>query len=320
MKRFYMLILGIIYGIGSTLYAADEKITIFELNTAFPDADYPPTPFPNPSAINGNYTYGTSGEYLTVTSRGIEVTDGGSDADLQFVQNNCFDGETSFRFAYVFKGNPSSTSASPYIAIQNMGSKKITKIEVIGVGTESGTILPVEGSSSNNPSDADYESSLFLAGMFDFSFKQTGETVVCDYPSAGGTLNVASAWDETKSYYQMMGMESSIGAYPQTFRLHFTTVLQAPSGRKPKLQALYVYVEDKETSIESIESDFGLRIAGDVLEASQLSDVTIYSLNGIPVKSAKGITSLPVSDLQQGIYLVKALSANGQSKAIKMVR
>ena len=107
MKRFYMLILGIICGIGSTLSAADEKITIFELNTAF-SADAPPTP-PNPSTINKNYGYGTSGEYLTVTSRGIEVTDGGSDADLQFVQNNCFDGEASFRFAYVFKGNPAST-------------------------------------------------------------------------------------------------------------------------------------------------------------------------------------------------------------------
>jgi len=312
MKRFYMLILGVICGIGLNLNAAigdDVMIVKFEL----PDQvdDLAPLPM---FTIDGEYTKGANGK-IVIESRGLTMTKDG-------IFNRCFDGLTQNRYNLLMDGNTThSANQYSYIVIRNEGYLPISKIVAFGVSKDGTlTTLEMDASTSGNANltDNDYESLNDGVCLADYIFPGNGEYNCYDPDNGHNSFNPQDPdlWDAAWSIHP--------GSEIRTVRLRYSNKFNTTSNtnRSPRLQALYVYVEDDGTAthVESIEANFDLRIAGDVLEASQPSDVTIYSLNGIAVKSAKGITSLPISDLQQGIYVVKALSANGQSKVIKMVR
>ena len=50
-------------------------------------------------------------------------------------------------------------------------------------------------------------------------------------------------------------------------------------------------------------------VANDVLYASEATDVVIYNINGVAVKSAKNAASVNVSDLKAGLYIAKVGNA-----------
>jgi len=334
MKKLYVFVLVALCGVSLNLNAAlgdDLLVVEFELTKDI-TKDKAEGTLPNPLpifTIDGTYPYGTTGGTLIVETRNLTTVDN--------VRNFCFENDyynsstdAPWHYGLAFSGaytdvNHSNNTYS-YITIRNTGNQKITKIEAKGVSADNSVTFPIDGSSSDNPtSDADYESinEQFYVGNPYFKEQATPNDPCPTIVDGVNSFRVQDEWD---FWFDLFGY--TVGEM-KTIRLRFSNEVGGPnpgSGQytssRPILQALYVYVEDDGTAtgIGKVESDFDIRIAGDVLETSQLTDITIYSLNGIAVKSAKGITSLTVSELQQGIYLVKALSANGQSKVMKIVR
>ena len=339
MKKLYALVLVALCGVSLNLNAAigdDLLVVKFELTKDITkDKTEGTLPSPLPTfTIDGTYSYGAEGGTLIVETRNLTTVDN--------VRNFCFENDyynastdAPWHYGLAFSGaytdvNHSNNTYS-YITIRNTGNQKITKIEAKGVSADNSVDFPIDGSSSINPtSDADYESineGFFLGGLVGGGLhfaKQASPNDPC--PAIINDVNSFRVQDEWDEWVDMF--ELSVGEL-KTIRIRFSNKVGGPnpgSGQytssHPILQALYVYVEDDGTAtgVGEIEADFDIRIMGDVLEASQPCDVTIYTINGIQVESAKEVTVLPVSNLQQGIYLVKAQSANGQSKTIKMVR
>lgn len=74
------------------------------------------------------------------------------------------------------------------------------------------------------------------------------------------------------------------------------------------------FFEDKGTAIAE-EAAVNAFVANDVLYVSEASDVVIFNVNGVAVKSAKNANSVNVSDLKAGLYIAKV--GNNTIKFVK---
>lgn len=129
----------------------------------------------------------------------------------------------------------------------------------------------------------------------------TGETTVNDYrcdPSAYGML-----WEDPIYWYDggfMLRFSDSAG---QTIRMH----------------DLKVYGQvDAPVGVESVSQSLSITLNQHELQLSDVSDVEIYSISGELVKSAQYTRKISLSDLQNGVYVVKA-SANSEQAIRKIV-
>ena len=89
-----------------------------------------------------------------------------------------------------------------------------------------------------------------------------------------------------------------------------------------KLQELYVYdVDGTTSSVASIAAEGAIFVAGDeVVLPEGTVEATVYSVNGAAMARVEGETSMNVANLQKGVYVVKAVKADGTVVAAKIVK
>lgn len=121
-----------------------------------------------------------------------------------------------------------------------------------------------------------------------FSGDKTYNEIQCE-PSAYGML-----WEDPVYWYDGGFMLRFGEGGGQTIRLH----------------DLKVYGTIAENSgVPEIVADLKIKAINNVIELSHKASVTVYSITGALVKSANNVRSLSVHDLSNGIYIVKANSA-----------
>lgn len=109
------------------------------------------------------------------------------------------------------------------------------------------------------------------------------------------------------------------GVEAKYVKLHST---KASTVYGTKLQELYVYDVDGSTSgVASIAAEGAIFVAGnEVILPEGTAEATAFNLNGAAVARAEGEATMNIADLQKGVYVVKAVKADGTVVAAKIVK
>lgn len=89
-----------------------------------------------------------------------------------------------------------------------------------------------------------------------------------------------------------------------------------------KLQELYVYdVNGTTSSVASIAAEGKIFVAGnEVVLPEGTVEATVFNLNGAVVAHAEGTATMSIATVQPGVYVVKAVKADGTVVAAKIVK
>ena len=89
-----------------------------------------------------------------------------------------------------------------------------------------------------------------------------------------------------------------------------------------KLQELYVYDVNGTTSgVASIAAEGTIFVAGnEVVLPEGTVEATVFNLNGAVVAHAEGIATMSIATVQPGVYVVKAVKADGTVVTAKIVK
>lgn len=127
------------------------------------------------------------------------------------------------------------------------------------------------------------------------------------------------------------------GNFPGIHDAAGITALNEANGNTASMYVNYVKIYQKGTTDESLfaldkgdigtsdvdafESDgFAVRLAGESVELTAPGRVMIYDVTGRLVVSASDVTEYSLGLLPAGMYVVKAVSADGKSASVKFVR
>lgn len=89
-----------------------------------------------------------------------------------------------------------------------------------------------------------------------------------------------------------------------------------------KLQELYVYdVNGTTSSVASIAAEGTIFVAGnEVVLPEGTVEATVFNLNGAVVAHAESTATMSIATVQPGVYVVKAVKADGTVVAAKIVK
>lgn len=131
------------------------------------------------------------------------------------------------------------------------------------------------------------ETTSFTKGIFDE--EKTPNAIRCD-PSAYGML-----WEDRLNF-------TPEEEYDDHLKIRFSE----SAGQAVRIHDLKIY-GDLPTSINNSRlSDLGISYFNNLITVNEMAEVSIYSLTGALVKQVVNVNEVSVSDLLEGVYIVKA--------------
>lgn len=253
-------------------------------------------------ALNATYASGTSS---------VSVATGNMNFDATYT-TNCvpFAGQTGA--LYFDKTGASNYS---YITIDNTGTDNITSVKLIGSST-SGTSDVIVAFSAKSVSETD-----------DQAYSENLDWLDPGVPfytpaSGGGCQEHAVALPDpmnTASMEEISFVKSIKIAVTTDFGTEYSNSLQKPF----KLESLVVYT-DKQTDTgigTASDTSFGSFVSdGELNFTETASEVSVYTVSGGLLQTAKNVQSLSLGSLPSGLYVVKAVSETGKIAVTKLAR
>lgn len=135
----------------------------------------------------------------------------------------------------------------------------------------------------------------------------------------GKTFTVFGSYDKPARLESRTDWFAGKGIEAKYIKVYST---KASTGYGTKLQELYVYdVNGTTSSVASIAAEGTIFVAGnEVVLPEGTVEATVFSLNGAVVAHAEGTATMSIATVQPGVYVVKAVKADGTVVAAKIVK
>ena len=126
-----------------------------------------------------------------------------------------------------------------------------------------------------------------------------------------GTYDKAAKQEARTDYFPGNGIEAKY------IKIHST---KASTGWGTKLQEVWVYDVDGTSGVKSVVAASKVMVVGNnVVLPEDAVSAALYSVNGAMVATANGAT-INIANLQSGVYLVKAVKADGSVAVTKILK
>ncbi len=135
----------------------------------------------------------------------------------------------------------------------------------------------------------------------------------------GKTFTVLGSYDKPARQESRTDWFAGKGIEAKYIKVYST---KASTGYGTKLQELYVYDVNGTTSgVAAIAAEGKIFIAGnEVVLPEGTVEATVFNLNGAVVAHAEGTATMSIATVQPGVYVVKAVKADGTVVATKIVK
>lgn len=135
----------------------------------------------------------------------------------------------------------------------------------------------------------------------------------------GKTFTVFGSYDKPARLEARTDWFAGKGIEAKYIKVYST---KASTERGTKLQELYVYdVNGTTSSVASIAAEGTIFVAGsEVVLPEGTVEATVFNLNGAVVAHAEGTDTMSIATVQPGVYVVKAVKADGTVVAAKIVK
>lgn len=135
----------------------------------------------------------------------------------------------------------------------------------------------------------------------------------------GKTFTVFGTYDKPARLESRTDWFAGKGIEAKYIKVYST---KASTGYGTKLQELYVYdVNGTTSSVASIAAEGTIFVAGsEVVLPEGTVEATVFNLNGAVVAHAEGTDTMSIATVQPGVYVVKAVKADGTVVAAKIVK
>lgn len=135
----------------------------------------------------------------------------------------------------------------------------------------------------------------------------------------GKTFTVFGSYDKPARLEARTDWFAGKGIEAKYIKVYST---KASTGYGTKLQELYVYdVNGTTSSVASIAAEGTIFVAGsEVVLPEGTVEATVFNLNGAVVAHAEGTDTMSIATVQPGVYVVKAVKADGTVVAAKIVK
>lgn len=135
----------------------------------------------------------------------------------------------------------------------------------------------------------------------------------------GKTFTVLGSYDKPARLEARADWFAGKGIEAKYIKVYST---KASTGYGTKLQELYVYdVNDTTSSVASIAAEGTIFVASnEVVLPEGTVEATVFNLNGAVVAHAEGTATMSIATVQPGVYVVKAVKADGTVVAAKIVK
>lgn len=135
----------------------------------------------------------------------------------------------------------------------------------------------------------------------------------------GKTFTVLGSYDKPARLEARADWFAGKGIEAKYIKVYST---KASTGYGTKLQELYVYDVNGTTSgVAAIAAEGTIFVAGsEVVLPEGTVEATVFNLNGAVVAHAEGTATMSIATVQPGVYVVKAVKADGTVVAAKIVK
>ena len=135
----------------------------------------------------------------------------------------------------------------------------------------------------------------------------------------GKTFTVLGSYDKPARQESRTDWFAGKGIEAKYIKVYST---KASTGYGTKLQELYVYDVNGTTSgVAAIAAEGKIFVAGnEVVLPEGTVEATVFNLNGAVVAHAEGTATMSIATVQPGVYVVKAVKADGTVVAAKIVK
>lgn len=135
----------------------------------------------------------------------------------------------------------------------------------------------------------------------------------------GKTFTVFGTYDKPARLESRTDWFAGKGIEAKYIKVYST---KASTGYGTKLQELYVYDVNGTTSgVAAIAAEGTIFVAGnEVVLPEGTVEATVFNLNGAVVAHAEGTATMSIATVQPGVYVVKAVKADGTVVAAKIVK
>lgn len=135
----------------------------------------------------------------------------------------------------------------------------------------------------------------------------------------GKTFTVFGSYDKPARLEARTDWFAGKGIEAKYIKVYST---KASTGYGTKLQELYVYDVNGTTSgVAAIAAEGTIFVAGnEVVLPEGTVEATVFNLNGAVVAHAEGTATMSIATVQPGVYVVKAVKADGTVVAAKIVK
>lgn len=135
----------------------------------------------------------------------------------------------------------------------------------------------------------------------------------------GKTFTVFGSYDKPARLEARTDWFAGKGIEAKYIKVYST---KASTGYGTKLQELYVYdVNDTTSGVAAIAAEGTIFVAGnEVVLPEGTVEATVFNLNGAVVAHAEGTATMSIATVQPGVYVVKAVKADGTVVTAKIVK
>ena len=135
----------------------------------------------------------------------------------------------------------------------------------------------------------------------------------------GKTFTVFGSYDKPARLESRADWFAGKGIEAKYIKVYST---KASTGYGTKLQELYVYDVNGTTSgVAAIAAEGTIFVAGsEVVLPEGTVEATVFNLNGAVVAHAEGTATMSIATVQPGVYVVKAVKADGTVVTAKIVK
>ena len=135
----------------------------------------------------------------------------------------------------------------------------------------------------------------------------------------GKTFTVFGSYDKPARLEARTDWFAGKGIEAKYIKVYST---KASTGYSTKSQELYVYdVNGTTSSVAAIAAEGTIFVAGnEVVLPEGTVEAAVYNLNGAAVAHAEGTATMSIATVQPGVYVVKAVKADGTVVAAKIVK
>ncbi len=133
----------------------------------------------------------------------------------------------------------------------------------------------------------------------------------------GENFTILGTYDKPAKLEARTDYFAGNGTTAKYIKIHST---KASTEYGTKLQEVWVYDVNGTSGVKAIKTSSNILVAGNsVVLPEGVTEAAVYSINGALVATATGAT-IDIANLQAGVYVVKALNADGTSTVAKIVK